>query len=623
MQPEKLSLETPNPALERLEQLRELLPEAFSEGKLDVEKLRAALGEATVTGRERYGLTWAGKSDAVRLAQQPTTATLRPDPAQSLNFDTTGNVIIEGENLEVLKLLQKAYHGAIKMIYIDPPYNTGNDFVYPDDFKHPLRAYLEMTGQSADGVKRTTKLEANGRFHSRWLSMMYPRLQLAKSLLRDDGVIFVSIDDHELQNLRAVMDEIFGEENFLAVVVWQKKYAPANDTADFSYTHEYLVSYTKNRKYNDAGKAIAVLKRMERTEEQNKVYKNPDDDSRGEWRADNYKCNKTADQRPNLYYPIMHPKTGEEVWPDRTAVWRYSKERHEENVRENRVWWGVNGEGRVPAFKRFLTDVAGVVSDTWWEHGDVGHTDEAKKEFKALLGADSDSFDTPKPIRLLERLLQLATDADADDIVLDFFAGSGTLGQAVLKANRADGGSRRFVMVQFPEQTPNKTYPTISSVTRGRVTKATEKMTAAQNGSLNLEVAQDLGFRAFTLSDSNFLQWDAENPDLEGQLEALISNVRDDRNTQDILWEILLKSGVMLSETVTAKEVNGQTIHVAQEGKLIVVLARPVQEDTMRGVMALKPDQVVCLDVAFEGNDALKTNIVLEMRDQNIAFRTV
>ncbi len=623
-QPEKLSLETPNPVLERLEILREHLPEIFSDGKIDLKRLQTLLGDELETGRERFGLSWAGKAEAVRAVQISSTGALRPKRDESVDFDSTSNAIIEGDNLEVLKLLQRSYHNKIKMIYIDPPYNTGNDFVYPDNFRDGLRQYQLFSGQiSDDGSKLTTNGDHAGRIHSRWLSMMYPRLQLAKSLLKDDGVIFISIDDHELNSLRMVMDEIFGEENFLATVIWQKKYAPSNDTVDFSYVHEYLISYAKSRKFNETGKALALLKRRERTEENNRAYKNPDGDSRGDWRADNYKCNKTADQRPNLYYPIVHPKTGEEIYPDRTAVWRYSKETHEQNVRENRVWWGVNGDGKVPAYKRFLTDVAGVVADTWWEHGDVGHTDEAKKELKALLGADSDAFDTPKPTRLLRRLLELSTDTESDDLVLDFFAGSGTLGHAVLEQNKVDGGNRKFVLVQLPETTPNTTFPTISSVTRERVKRAAAKIRESMNGSLNLESPPDLGFRAFTLDSSNFKIWDNENPDLEGQLLALVQNVLDGRTEEDILFELLLKSGLPLSSGITTLTVAEKRVYSVSEGTLLICLERPITSDTLRGMIALKPAQVLCLDVAFEGDDALKTNMVLEMRDHEILFRTV
>lgn len=492
----KLPLTTPNPADDLLAQLRAAAPQIFSEGKIDLDKFKAALGEHIEPRIERYGLNWAGKSDAFRNVQQPSVGTLLPMPDASVDWDSTENLIIEGDNLEVLKLLQKPYHGKVKMIYIDPPYNTGNEFIYPDNFREGLDDYLRYSGQVSEaGIKQSTNTETSGRFHSKWLNMMYPRLFLARNLLRDDGVIFVSIDDNEVHNLRILMNEVFGEENFMANICWQKRYAPSNDTVDFSPTHDFIVVYGKNRRYTDAGKAIALLGKTERTEEQNKMYRNPDNDPRGAWRADNYLCNKTADQRPNLYYAIIHPKTGKEILPNRTAVWRYSQERHEKNVKENRVWWGLEQDNSVPAYKRFLSEVGGIVADTWWQFKDSGHNDEAKKQIKELFPDAHSVFDTPKPPRLIGRMLKLTTnheDEDLPDIVLDFFAGSGTTGQAVLEQNEADGGNRKFILVQLPEPVgaassrddrgqeaaPTRDYSTIADITRERVRRVIRKLQA-------------------------------------------------------------------------------------------------------------------------------------------------
>ncbi|WP_216329783.1 site-specific DNA-methyltransferase [Deinococcus aestuarii] len=630
----KLPSTSPNPLQQRLEVLQTQFPEIFADGKLSLPKLQELLGENVDTSRERFGLTWAGRADAVRALQNGTTATLRPEREQSLEFDTTGNLILEGDNLEVLKLLQHAYHRQVKLIYIDPPYNTGNDFVYPDDFRDGARAYRRFSGQvDEDGNATTTDQGSGGRMHSRWLSMMYPRLQLAKSLLRDDGVIFISIDDNELANLRLVMDEIFGPENFLATVVWQKKYATANDTTDFSYTHEYLVSYSKTRILNSSGKAVETLQRMGRTEEQNKLYKNPDNDPHGLWMSDNYTCNKSAEQRPNLYYAIEQPSTGEEIWPDRSAVWRYSKEKHIQNEREGRVWWGANGNNTTPRYKRYLSEVGDVVSNTWWEYEDVGHTDEAKKEFKALFPADGDAFDTPKPVRLMKRLLELGTTPEGDEetgeghLVMDFFAGSGTVGQAVMEKNVEDSGNRRFILVQLDQATKNTNYPTITSVTRARVRKVGESKRAAVNGSLGMEGALDLGFRAFRWDTSNFKQYDPHAEDQMEMLRALQQNVLEGRSAEDQLFEILLRAGLPLSSRYEVVQVNGQDVYSVQSGKLLICLARPIHEGTLRAMLthSPRPEQVVCLDVAFESEnpDAVKMNIVSEMRDHGIQFRTV
>lgn len=617
---------------ERLRDLRELFPDAFTEGVLDADKLKQLIGQTSPAAPERYGLSWAGKAEALRAVQALSTGTLRPEPDQSVDFATTGNLIIEGDNLEVLKLLQKSYHRRVKMIYIDPPYNTGNEFIYPDNFREGLQTYLEYTGQVKNGVRQTTNSETSGRYHSNWLSMMYPRLFLARNLLRDDGVIFVSIDDHEVHNLRLLMNEVFGEENFIAVVVWQKKYAPSNDTVDFSYTHDYIMVYGKQRQFTEGGKAIALLGRTGRTEEQNKLYKNPDNDPRGVWASDNYLCNKSAEERPNLYYPIIHPKSGQEIWPSRTAVWRYSKQRHEQNITENRIWWGVEQENQVPRYKRFISDVSGVISDTWWQYKDSGHNDEAKKQIKALFPDLDRIFDTPKPTRLLKRILKLATsdDGDSEDIILDFFAGSGTMAQAVMELNAEDGGNRKFILVQLPEATGREDFPTIADITRERVRRAARQLTAAEAGRLPDPDAtsQDRGFKALTLDTSNFKVWDADaagddSAKLAEQLQLYADHRVPNRSEQDVLYELLLKTGRSLTAPIATRQVAGQTVYDVDGGQLLICLADPIREDTLRGMIALRPERVLCLDAAFEGNDQLKTNIVLTMRDAEIEFRTV
>lgn len=627
-----LPLTSHDPAAERLIRLRELFPDAFAEGVLDADKLKQLIGQTAPGGPERFGLSWAGKAEALRAVQALSTGTLRPMPDQSVDFDTTGNLIIEGDNLEVLKLLQKSYHRRVKMIYIDPPYNTGNEFIYPDNFREGLQTYLEYTGQVKDGVRQTTNSETSGRYHSSWLSMMYPRLFLARNLLRDDGVIFVSIDDHEVHNLRLLMNEVFGEENFIAVVVWQKKYAPSNDTVDFSYTHDYIMVYSKQRQFTEGGKAIALLGRTGRTEEQNKLYKNPDNDPRGLWRTDNYLCNKSAEERPNLYYPITHPKTGQEIWPSRTAVWRYSRQRHEQNVADKRVWWGSSGDNTVPAYKRFLSDVGGIISDTWWQYKDSGHNDEAKKQIKALFPDLDRIFDTPKPTRLIKRILKLATsdDSDSEDIILDFFAGSGTTAQAVMELNAEDGGNRKFILVQLPEPTGREDFPSIAEITRERVRRAARKLADAEQGRLPAPDAtpQDRGFKAFALDKSNFAIWDAaaatgDGAKLAEQLQLYADHRLPDRSAHDVLYELLLKAGRSLTAPIERREIAGQTVYAVDGGVLLVCLEDPIGEDTLRGMIALRPERVLCLDAAFNGNDQLKTNIVLNMRDAAIEFRTV
>lgn len=627
----RMPLISQNVIAERVEALRELFPEAFTEGAIDFAKLKQVLGEFTDDSPERYGLSWTGKSDAVRAVQSLSSGTLVPCKEESVNFGATENLIIEGDNLEALKLLQKSYYASVKMIYIDPPYNTGHEFIYPDNYREGLEDYLRYSGQvDASGTQLVSDTEKSGRHHSKWLSMMYPRLFLAKNLLSDDGVIFISIDDNEVHNLRLIMNEVFGEENFLGCILWQKKYAPSNDTVDFSDAHDFILVYGKMRKFSEAGKAIALLGRMERTEETNRVYRNPDNDPRGPWRPDNYLCNKTAEQRPNLYYPINHPKTGEEIWPNRTAVWRYSKERHEQNIRENRVWWGLNQENRVPAYKRFLNEVGGIVADTWWDYKEAGHNDEAKKQIKALFPDAPQVFDTPKPTRLINRMLKLATNPDDDCIVLDFFAGSGTTAHAVLDLNQEDGGNRKYVLIQLPEPTGNDDFPTIADLCKERVRRVAKKLNAESNGKLNLDncAEQDRGFKVFKLTSSNFKLWNADEAPkdadtLAEQLKLYADHIVPGRSQHDILYELLLKAGLPLTARIDEKEIHGKKVFSAADGLLLICLEDEVTQETLRGMIEHKPEMVLCLDNAFKGNDQLKTNIVLEMESHEIKFHTV
>jgi adenine-specific DNA-methyltransferase len=626
----RLPLASADPLAPRFEELKALFPMAVTDGRVDLDKLRALLGEATAAGPERYGLSWAGKSDALKTLRQQTTATLLPAPSESVDWDTTGNAIIEGDNLEVLKVLQRAYHGKVKLIYIDPPYNTGGDFIYPDDYSEGLNSYLQFTRQATEeGVKLTTNVNTSGRYHSRWLTMMYPRLFLARNLLREDGVIFVSIDDHEVHNLRLLMDEIFGEENLLGCVTWQKKYAPANDKADFSASHDYLLAYARSRPRDSHGKIVSVLARESRSDAMNAAYENPDNDPRGPWKPGDYTCNKSADERPRLYYPITNPHTGEDVLPKRTRVWAYSREAHEENVRDNRVWWGPEGRSRAPAYKRFLSEVSGVVAQTVWLWSEVGHNDEAKKELLGLFPDATEVFGTPKPTELIKKILLLSTSTDGSDLVLDFFAGSGTTGQAVLDLNQEDCGNRQFILVQLPEPTGREDFPTIAEVTKERMRRVISRMEPADEEQLALAAGEkpDLGFKVFKLAPSNFSVWDpalaaADAADLGKQWELTADNVRAAAGEQALLQELMLKSGLPLSAPVAHANAAGLSVHVLDEGRLLICLARELTREALRAMIDLKPQSVLCLDVGFKGRDALKVNAQLEFACHDIQFRT-
>lgn len=368
-----------------------------------------------------------------------------------------GNLIIHGDNLKALKSLLPHYAGKVDCVFIDPPYNTGSEsWCYNDNVNSPMmREWFDGNPVTKEDLLR----------HDKWLCMMYPRLKLLHELLGETGTFWMTIDDNEMHRARMMLDEIFGESNFLACVCWHKKYAPSSDTVDFSASHDFILCYAKDRAVDEKGKTIALLNRRERTEEQNKLYKNPDDDPRGLWRTDNYLCNKTAEQRPNLYYPIIHPKTKKEIWPSKTSVWRYSKERHEKNTKEHRVWWGENKDNTVPSYKRFLSEVKGIVSGTWWDFDEVGHNDQAKKELKQIFPDVERPFDTPKPVALLERILELATDEES--IILDSYAGSGTTAHAALLLNKKDGGNRNFILVEQENYADKTTAERVRRVING------------------------------------------------------------------------------------------------------------------------------------------------------------
>jgi adenine-specific DNA-methyltransferase len=377
-----------------------------------------------------------------------------------------GNLIIHGDNLHALKALLPLYAGKVDCVFIDPPYNTGNEgWNYNDNVNSPMiREWFSANPVNSEDMLR----------HDKWCAMMYPRLKLLHELLSENGSFWMTLDDNEIQHAREILDEVFGERNFLAAVCWQKKYAPANDKADFSAVHDYVLCYAKNRPSGPDGKAVALLNRMERTEKQDKAYKNPDSDPRGPWKPGDYTCNKTAELRPNLYYPLIHPKTKKEVWPSQTRVWAYDKVRHRANIEQKRVWWGREQENEVPSYKRFLSEVKGVVYDTWWTYEAVGHTDEAKKQIKEIFPEEENPFDTPKPIQLLERIIKMATNEDS--IILDSFAGSGTTGHATLSVNSKDGGIRSFILVEQESYAHKLTAERIRRAINGYKFEGTQRL---------------------------------------------------------------------------------------------------------------------------------------------------
>ncbi|EFO2096466.1 site-specific DNA-methyltransferase [Escherichia coli O19] len=610
LSPEMPELQSMNITADNITKLKSLFPEAFNENGIDFDVLKQLLGENVDEKEERYGLNWHGKRQARQLALTPSCGTLRPCKDESVDWHNTKNLMIEGDNLEVLKLLQKSYAGKVKLIYIDPPYNTGKDFVYPDNFQDNMKNYLEITGQTEDGARLSTNTETSGRYHTDWLNMIYPRLKLARNLLKEDGVIFISIDDTEVDNLKKVCSEIFGEENFVANIVWQKKYSPQNDATYFSDMHDHILVYAKQRKTSKNDSNGWNIDFLPRSDEQNAAYKNPDNDPRGVWKSVDLSV-KTYSKAND--YSITTP-SGRIVTPPASRCWQVSEKRFVELCKENKIWFGENGNN-VPSIKRFLTEVQdGVVPTTWWSYKECGHNQEAKQELKKLMEGESVFFDTPKPLRLLDRILHLATTNDKDCIILDFFAGSGTTAHATLNKNIADSGSRRYIAVQLPEKIDDEKYYTISELTKERLRRAGKKVRED-----NPEWKGDVGFRVFKLDTSNIRPWEATAETLSEQLDAYVSPILEGRSEEDLLTELMLKRGIDLSVNVEVRQFDGLTVSCVDGGKLFTCFTRQIPASSVealtKGIIdwhkSLKAGKdTVCyfLDDAFENNVA-KTNL--------------
>lgn len=603
---------------QQIDKLQQLFPEAVTEGKIDWQKLQATLGEAVDLG-ERYGLGWKGKSDVFAAIQEKTVQTLHPDQANSVDWDTTGNMFIEGDNLAALKILHKAYYGKVRMIYIDPPYNTGNDFIYNDDFKQTRRSYEAEVGITDDegNVVRDDGLRTNtgGHKHSNWLNMMYPRLFLARNLLRQDGVIFVSIDDNEVHNLRLMMNEIFGEENFVAQIVWERAYAPVNLKHHFSESHDYIVCFARN---------IDLLDKLslKRNEAADARYKNPDNDPRGIWQSDNFSVGP-ANQK-NIY-EIITP-SGRRVLPPSGYSWRFSEKKTQELIADNRVWFGASGSG-VPRYKRFLSEVKdGVTPMTVWKYTDVGHSQDATKEVKDLFDGVA-YFDYPKPVKLIKQLASLCT--DGNDIILDFFSGSGTTAHAVAELNAEDGGNRRWICVQLPELTDDKSeaykagYHTIADIARERIRRAGAKIRTDWADKLaSRNVPLDLGFRAYRVGDSNFKQWNelvSDPEEIRQQALANLDPLKEGATDDDLLTELLLKRGI----SPLAKIEQYDNFCFIPPEKLVICLVHPMTEELFATILAAKPSSIIILDRAFGDDINLKVNLLLQAERQGVEVEVV
>jgi adenine-specific DNA-methyltransferase len=603
--------------------LKSDLPEIFSEGKIDCKKLKLTLGEEVDDSNERYGLSWAGKSNCFRVIQEQTTATLKPDKDESVDFNKTQNLFIEGDNLEVLKVLQRSYYGKVKMIYIDPPYNTGGDFIYNDNFRKSKKDEMiesgEMNGDGdlvrADGLSVNHR-DSNGHFHSDWLNMMYPRLFLARNLLRQDGVIFISIDDNEVQNLKMIMNEILGEENFIAQIEWQKRYTRSNNTDGFTSMIEHILVYARSGQFKP--------NLMKRNKEADDRYSNPDNDSRGVWKAMPFFSQATPAQRPNLCYEIVNPNTGEPIVPKRKA-WRSEKSVFEKYNNNNVVWWGKDGKAKYPSIKRFLSEAReGMTPINFWDYKFAGSTDTANFEIKAIF--EEKIFDTPKPTLLIKRMLELSTNNDESDIVLDFFAGSGTTAHAVMQQNADDEGNRKWICVQLPELCNEESeayktgYKTIAEIGKERIRRAGEKIKDKS------DKKDDLGFKVLKMDKSNFKIWQGKFKDTENLLNAMaefVDNVQKGSKEENILFELILKSGLDLNVPVEEKEFGGEKYYSLDGGKLVVYLGKKITKELSEEIQKAKPEKFICLDGCFQNNDQLKTNISLQMEQEKIDFKVI
>lgn len=574
---------------------------------IDFDKLRAELSKDVLEeGEERYQFTWPDKRAASRLANTAIDKTLRPDLEASKDFWNTENLYIEGDNLDVLKVLRENYLGKIKMIYIDPPYNTGNDFVYNDDFVQGKEDFEQSSGlfdaegnQTIDPMQRNT--EANGRFHTDWLNMIYPRLKVARDLLTEDGVIFISIDDCEVENLRKVCDEIFGQENFIANLIWQKKFSRANDALYFSTMHDHILCYAKQSKYvSDNGWEIGLLPRGEETPN---GYVNPDDDYRGVWTSVVLSAKSGS---PSLLYPITTP-SGRVVTPPSGRYWGVNQDKFNALVKDNRIWFGKDGDG-TPRLKTFLSEVQqGLRPNSIIFHSEGGHNQEGKQETKALFDG-AGVFDGPKPVRLLSYLLTIAN-CDSDSIILDFFSGSATTAHAVMKLNAEDGGKRKFIMVQLPEVTDEKSearkagYANICEIGKERIRRAGKKVREEAGQAAD---GLDAGFRVLKLDSSNMEDVFYTPEDFNEQhLFNYVDNVKSDRTPLDLLFQVLPELGIELSAKIEERDVNGKKVFFVDGTYMIATFDTEVNESTVTEIAEMKPDYFVMRDASAANDNVL------------------
>lgn len=615
---EKLKMHSLDGVQRNIDLIGKLFPNAITEVKrngkvehaIDFDVLRQELSDSIVEGREeRYQFTWPDKKKAMLAANAPITATLRPVVADSVGKDGTPggfdseNLYIEGDNLEVLKLLQETYLGKVKMIYIDPPYNTGNDFVYEDDFAQSAADYMDNSGQyDEEGNRLVTNTESNGRFHTDWLNMIYPRLKIAKDLLSNDGIVFISIDDNELNSIISIGKEIFGADNYIATFIWEKRKTRENRKI-VSVRHDYIVCFIKN-----FGQRIDAIGLEPMDDDAIDRYKNPDGDPRGVWTSVPAIAQAGHGTR-NQFYTLTSPK-GLEFNPPSGSCWRYTKEKMQEAIADNRIWFGSDGMG-VPRIKKFLTEgKQGLTPETMLFADKVGTNDSAKRELVALFGGIA-VFETPKPVSLIAHFIRVCNDSE-NGIFLDFFSGTGSTAHAVIKLNAEDGGHRKFIMVQLPEKTDEKSeaykagYKNICEIGKERIRRAGRKI--KEDAGLTAPADLDIGFRCLRLDESN-MKPVYYTPDEVGQqdLFSLVDNVKEDRTPEDLLFQVMLDLGVLLSSPIEVKEIAGKKVFNVAEGFLLACFDHDVTEETVKAIAQMKPYYAVFRDSSM-ANDSVATN---------------
>ena len=615
---EKLKMHTPDLAEENYKKLAALFPDAVTETKdengntvraIDKDVLMQEINAKVVDdGQERYQFTWPDKRKAVVLANAPIAKTLRFEKEKSVGRDGTPggtdseNIYIEGDNLDALKLLQETYLGKVKMIYIDPPYNTGNDFIYEDDFSQKAENYAENSGQTdEEGNRLVQNSESNGRFHTDWLNMLYPRLCLAKDLLANDGLIFISIDEHESHNLRKICDEIFGAQNFITQIVWEKRYTRSNNARRFTTLTEPVVCYAKNIMF------VSDIKER-RNEKADSIYSNPDNDPRGPWTSVSYVNPASKNQRPNLVYKLHNPITGADV-EHPTNAWKYERATYEKHVKENRLYWGKNGENVYPRLKKYLFEMeGGMVPVDLWRQQITGTTDQASKELESLLGRKI--FNFPKPKELVMRIVSLIINGNKREngIILDFFSGSGTSAHAVMQLNAEDNGHRKYILMQLPAETGETSeaykmgYTTICDIGEERIRRAGKKIKEETGADI------DYGFRCFRVDSSNMKDVYYKPSDVkQGELDLFTDNIKEDRTPEDLLIQVMLDLGVLLSSKVEEEEMAGKKVFSVADGYLMACFDRDVTDDVVTAIARKHPFYAVFRDSSFS-SDSVAAN---------------